>query len=149
MRVNGARIARLAVRQQSDVAAGQIVAIKLEPLAAAHIFAENEIIAFRPVVRAAGAIRKEGELCARAARHLHHVNLGNIGKARADQHLPFDRIPVEQRAERNSPYWFAFSAMASGMGGMFSDTRFSPGRTTAGCAGPLLSAGGGACAASE
>src|ERR1700739_3744552 len=38
-------------------------------------------------------------------------------------------------AERNSPYWLAFSAIAAGTGGMFSTTRLSPGLITAGWAG--------------
>src|ERR1051326_5982168 len=41
-------------------------------------------------------------------------------------------------AERNSPYWLAFSAIAAGTDGMFSTTRLSPGLITAGVdGGPL------------
>src|SRR4051812_44570215 len=38
-------------------------------------------------------------------------------------------------ADRNSPYWLAFSAIAAGTAGMFSTTRLSPGLSTAGWVG--------------
>src|SRR5438270_13776595 len=49
-------------------------------------------------------------------------------------------------ADRNSPYWLAFSAIAAGTAGMFSTTRLSPGLRTAGCTGDAACATSGEAA---
>src|ERR1700730_11062718 len=59
------KIARSAVRQQSDVAGGAFVAIELEPLTAADIFLKDDVVAGVGMETAeAHCIREESELVA-------------------------------------------------------------------------------------
>src|SRR5216684_3570804 len=91
-------ISRLAVRQQSNVSVGQVVAVVLEPLAAANIFAEDEIIpCSRTVSRRGHTVRKESELGARSVRHFQDVYLGHVGKTCPNQHLAPRGVPVIKR----------------------------------------------------
>ena len=95
----GAEVARFAVGQQRNVARSEIVAVELEPLAAADIFGEDEVIAIRSVVSAGDAIRKECKLGARSARHFDEVHLWHVGKAGGNEHFAPCRVPILEAAE--------------------------------------------------
>ena len=77
-----------------NVARSEIVAVELEPLAAADIFGEDEVIAIRSVVSAGDAIRKECKLGARSARHFDEVHLWHVGKAGGNEHFAPCRVPI-------------------------------------------------------
>src|SRR5262249_2600291 len=104
MSLAGTGVARLAIRQQRDFAVGQVVAVELEPLAAASVFAEDEIIALGAVVRSANTVRKEGELAAVATGHFHAMDLLHVGKTRGNSISRFTGSQSCRLAPRNSPY---------------------------------------------
>src|SRR5258708_35426591 len=49
-------------------------------------------------MRGRHGVRKKRKLRARSVRHVERVDLGNVGKARADQHLPPRGMPVIDRS---------------------------------------------------
>src|SRR5262249_60938884 len=93
---NPARIARLAVSEQGHLAVSKVIAIVLKPLAATDVFAKNKVIAVRPVMRASRPVGEKGELSPRASRHLHQMDLRDVGKPSRDQHFSPNRIPIQQ-----------------------------------------------------
>src|SRR5262249_29516125 len=93
---NPARIARLAVSEQGHLAVSEVIAIVLKPLAATDVFAKNKVIAVRPVMRASCPVGEKGELSPRASRHLHQMDLRDVGKPSRDQHFSPNRIPIQQ-----------------------------------------------------
>src|SRR6266481_9967708 len=88
------RVARLAIGQQRNAAAGQIVTVKLKPLASADVLGKREVITFGAKMAAACAVRKECKLRAVTARHLYQMDLRHVGKARTDEELAFHRVPI-------------------------------------------------------
>src|SRR5262249_18592561 len=92
-----AQVARLAVCQQSHFAVGHIIAIELEPLAAANVFAENEeAVIFWRELGSRSAVGKECKLRACPAWHFDKVDLWHISKASADQHLAPRGVPAAE-----------------------------------------------------
>ena len=92
-----ARVARLAICQQRDLACVEVVAIKLVELSAAHVLAEDEVIALGRLILSIGhGVGIERQLRARATGHLHAVNFRDIGEAGRDQHFATRRVPVGQ-----------------------------------------------------
>src|SRR5581483_11267663 len=90
-------ISRLAISEQSDVAAGRVIAIELEKLSATDVFAENECrIRGRRIGGAAYRILVERELGARSRRHCDLMDLACIPEPGRDEHLPPHRIPTVQ-----------------------------------------------------
>ena len=94
----GVAVARFAVGEQRDVAAGHVIAVELVPLAAADVLGEDERRAGDGLEGGAEhAIGEEGELLACASRDLDEMNLAGVGEASGDEHLAFDGVPAEER----------------------------------------------------
>src|SRR5262249_14942098 len=90
-------ISGLAVSQEGDFAIRKLIAIILKPFASAYILAEDKIAAVRTKAGSASAIRKESQLGARTTWRLDNMNLGNISKARGNEHFPVRRVPIQKR----------------------------------------------------
>ena len=106
VRPAGAGVARSAVRQERHAAVGEVVAVELEELAAAHVLREDEGVSrLRVELRAGDAVGEERQLGARAAGEQDAVGLGHVAEARRDEHLVAGRMPGGEagRAEVRVP----------------------------------------------
>ncbi len=140
MRKNSSGVPRFSIGQQADVPVCNVEAVKLKPLSAADVLAEDEIITAWPVVRGGNPVGEKGQLRAGSSRYGYPVDLRYIAKAGCNQDLPRTGAQSSNEAERKSTYWSALAAIEAGTGGIFSVTRLSPGRITAAGVGALLCA---------
>src|SRR6266700_5990390 len=97
IRLRTRRIPRLPIRHQCHIATGDVVTIKLVPLAAADILSKKNVVsAVRMKPPASDGVREKRQLLPRPARRLHQMKLRRLRKPRRNQHLSFCGMPIRQ-----------------------------------------------------